>query len=450
MMNQTNRLALAAVVDRIWAIDPVFGLNAAQVLEGILPAPKADGREDGEGSPQQATKTAVIPIMGAMAKRAYSSTFSGCSTVEARRQIRSAARDPEVSRIVLWMDSPGGSVDGTADLADEVRAAKESKPVIAFIDGMCCSAALWVASQATEVVANPNSLYIGSIGTFGVLYDYSAMYEEAGVKAYLISSGGEKGHPCAGVPIPKEVIASYQDIVDHITDEFIACIAAGRGLRAEDVADLATGKTWVAADAVKLGLVDRASSWDALVASWDAVPAAAEPPAEEEEEDEDFICPDAALPTHEMSFIDKITQWFSGGGQEPASEDFVDVQMEKIAEALGAAFVERTMASLTGAKKLTPEREAAARESLMTALKADGGGRLQISDGQIVHGASTKAVLDLLESMSPLPLGDATLPSTPGAQVVLVTGDAAADKAAQRKAYVQGAPQTLQKEPAGK
>src|SRR5690606_31819803 len=127
---------------------------------------------------------------GAMTKQG--SSFGGASTVRTRRAIRSAAADKSVSAIMLLIDSPGGSVSGTSDLADDVANAKKKKPVYAYIEDTCCSAAYWVASQCSAIYANPTAI-VGSIGTYMVVADYSRMAENAGVKVHCISTGKYKG-----------------------------------------------------------------------------------------------------------------------------------------------------------------------------------------------------------------------------------------------------------------
>src|SRR5581483_9650939 len=102
------------------------------------------------------------------------SSMGGTSTVMARRDIRQAVADQDVAGILLAIDSPGGTVAGTDDLAAEVRQARTSKPVWAAIDDLGASAAYWVASQTQRVTVNSPTALVGSIGTLQVIRDLSA------------------------------------------------------------------------------------------------------------------------------------------------------------------------------------------------------------------------------------------------------------------------------------
>ncbi|MCC7085880.1 MAG: hypothetical protein IT427_12835, partial [Pirellulales bacterium] len=90
---------------------------------------------------------ATISLNGTLMKHA-ASLGMGTSTALARRLVRQAANDPQVRGIMLHIDSPGGTVAGTKELADEVATATQRKPVRAHISDLGASAAYWIASQA--------------------------------------------------------------------------------------------------------------------------------------------------------------------------------------------------------------------------------------------------------------------------------------------------------------
>jgi signal peptide peptidase SppA len=204
---------------------------------------------------------AVVDIRGTMTKAG--SSLGGGGTVEARRAIRQANADPSVSSIVLRFDSPGGTVSGTADLAAEVQ--KTTKPTIAFVEDLCCSAAMWVASQCDEVYANNATAMIGSIGTFMGLYDISKALENEGIKAVVVKAGEFKGGGFPGMEITDGQIAEWQKQIDAIQAEFTAGIAKGRKLTSEQAQKLVTGLTYVATEAQSLKLIDGIKSFDEVV-----------------------------------------------------------------------------------------------------------------------------------------------------------------------------------------
>jgi signal peptide peptidase SppA len=208
---------------------------------------------------------AVIELTGPLMK--FASSFeAGTSTVYARRQIRAAVRDPDVSAILLVIDSPGGTVSGTADLADEVAKAAKSKRVEAFIEDLGASAAYWVASQAGKVWANRTAA-VGSIGVYSVLYDQSAAAAQLGVKVHVIRAGEFKGMGEPGTEITADQLGEAQRLVNEYNDFFVRGVASGRRLSLSATRELADGRVHIGQAAVELKLVDGLSTVEATLAT---------------------------------------------------------------------------------------------------------------------------------------------------------------------------------------
>lgn len=207
---------------------------------------------------------AVIELRGMLMKQVSSMT-RGTSTMLARRQVRAAAADPEVSAIVLRIDSPGGTVSGTQDLADDVAAAAKKKPVVAYVEDLCASAAYWVASQAQKIYTNASAL-TGSIGTYGVIYDASAYAAKEGIKVHVVRAGEFKGMGEPGTEVTQKQLEDYQRVVSELNEQFLAGVARGRKMSIEKVRELADGRVHVGATAQTVGLIDGVQSFDATLA----------------------------------------------------------------------------------------------------------------------------------------------------------------------------------------
>lgn len=190
------------------------------------------------------------------------SSFGGTSTVQLRRDIRQAAADPNIQGIMLDIDSPGGTVAGTADLAAEVKAARRRKPVWAHIDDLGASAAYWVASQADQVFANDKTALVGSIGTLMTVYDYSGQAEKEGIKTLVYSTGPLKGAGAPGAPVTEEHAAYFQQIVDQSQGSFDAAVQSGRGMNKAQLAAVRSGGVFTASQALDLKLIDGIRSMD--------------------------------------------------------------------------------------------------------------------------------------------------------------------------------------------
>lgn len=204
---------------------------------------------------------AVIDIQGTMTKAG--SSLGGGSTIQARHAIRQAEENQTVQSIILRIDSPGGSVAGTSDLAAEV--ARTTKPTVAFVEDLCASAAMWVAAQCDSVFANSATAKIGSIGTFMALYDISGALENEDVRTVVVKAGEFKGGGFPGMEISDEQIAEWQKVIDATQEQFTASIAEGRGMSIEQARDLNTGLVYMAAEALNRNLIDGIKTFGEVV-----------------------------------------------------------------------------------------------------------------------------------------------------------------------------------------
>lgn len=202
---------------------------------------------------------AVIPLIGVISKRMnlFHSISGGFSTELAQKSIEAALDDPDVERIVLKIDSPGGSVDGVKELVDYIYESRGRKPITAFIDGMGASAAYWIASAADEIVAYDTAT-VGHIGVFQAHYDRSKAYEDAGVKKNFIYAGKYKVIGNDTAPLSTSDKNYLQSQVDAIYSIFVESVARNRGVSTEAVLkEMADGRVFIGKDALRAGLIDR-------------------------------------------------------------------------------------------------------------------------------------------------------------------------------------------------
>jgi signal peptide peptidase SppA len=269
----------ARVTDYVgpWAIEPLAGRSLWELARGKdlfahveLQRVKAEaGDDDATPTPKAAIElqpdgrgksVATVRVEGTLMKR--SSSLGGSGTVQMRRDIRQAANDPEVSAILLAVDSPGGTVAGTDELAQEVRSATKKKPVMAYVSDLCASAAYWVASQADAIYLNSETALVGSIGTLMTVYDVSKAAAEAGIEAIVFATGPLKGAGTEGAPISEEQRAYFQSIVDSAQGSFDAAVKRGRNLTDAQLKAVRTGGVFSAAEAEGRKLVDGVKTYD--------------------------------------------------------------------------------------------------------------------------------------------------------------------------------------------
>ncbi len=111
---------------------------------------------------------AVLPLYGVVTQRGNMvDNISGpgaTSTEQFSAALRQLLADDSVSQILIEIDSPGGSVYGVAELADEIFQARSQKPIVAIANSLAASAAYWIGCSANEFYVTPG----GEVGRIGV------------------------------------------------------------------------------------------------------------------------------------------------------------------------------------------------------------------------------------------------------------------------------------------
>jgi len=229
-------------------------------IEKIINDGKASRDSDAETYDQytRCGDAGIIPIHGVIAKHSSQvnglSQPAGTSCEQINEDIDRALADPKVNRIILHVESPGGSVSGVADTAARIAEANEIKPVTAYASDHAHSGAYWLASQAGEFYAS-RSAWVGSIGVYAVLADTSRRSAKYGVSYKVLRTGRFKGVGAAG-NIEGEDLGDMQTRIDAVHELFTADVAEGRGVEIETIEPIADGRSITGTAAVEAGLID--------------------------------------------------------------------------------------------------------------------------------------------------------------------------------------------------
>ena len=159
--------------------------------------------------------------------------FGATSSEDIGEALREAGERDDIKAVFLNIDSPGGTVAGTPELAAAVKALNGSKPVYAFSSGLMCSAAYWIASQARAIYATP-SAQVGSIGVVQAVIDNTAALDQAGLKVEVFSVGKYKAMGAPGTSLTDDQRELIQSNLAEIAAEFHdAVLSRGRAIPAE-------------------------------------------------------------------------------------------------------------------------------------------------------------------------------------------------------------------------
>lgn len=249
---------------RLWAMEPSRLSGLFRDMKKGMPdaggvaaiAAAGNGRE--EQLYERLGPLAVVEMSGVLAKEA-NWWWGVASTRQIGEALLQAAKDPGVKGILLDVDSPGGTVDGTEELAGIVRAVAAVKPLYAYAGDLMCSAAYWIGSQAKEIGTQASAM-IGSIGVIMTHVDWSGYDEQTGIDVTYLTAGHFKALGNAHESLSDEARDYLQQQLDDVYDLFLGAVATGRGVSREKALAMADGKIFLGRQALELGLVDRLES----------------------------------------------------------------------------------------------------------------------------------------------------------------------------------------------
>jgi signal peptide peptidase SppA len=202
---------------------------------------------------------AVIPIRSEILK--YDQPCGPRGTQSLLNDVKAADQNPNISSIVIIIDSPGGQVTGTDLLADAIK--KSTTPVVAFIDGLAASAAYWIISGADKIIASSDLDRIGSIGTMLMAEDLRPALEQLGVKFHEVyaSLSVDKNSDINQV-LDGKYDQYRENVLDVINAKFLSTVKQFRPNLNESVL---TGKIYFAPQAIELGLIDQIGSLELAI-----------------------------------------------------------------------------------------------------------------------------------------------------------------------------------------
>jgi signal peptide peptidase SppA len=268
---------LHAFMESPWAILPrqliiLQEIVVRHVSGEKLEAEEIEARVHGARRPvadnnRQAQAVAVLPLFGTIFPRANLMTeMSGATSAEIfSAQFSELLNDPNVSAIVIDVDSPGGHVDGIQEVSQKIFEARSQKPIVAVANHLMASAAYWIGTAAEELVASPSS-EVGSVGVFAVHQDISRALDQEGIKVQLISAGKYKveGNPYEA--LGEEARSAIQARVSDYYDSFVESVARNRGVKVAAVrSGFGEGRVVGARQAVELGMADRVGTLEETI-----------------------------------------------------------------------------------------------------------------------------------------------------------------------------------------
>lgn len=202
-----------------------------------------------------ATKTTTVAVLSIKNPIVKHDQFCGPQgTKSMMRELDSLKGNDNVAGVVMDIDSGGGQAYGTPEFYDYLM--NYPKPIVSYTDGLMCSAAYYIGSASSHIVANTRAEAIGSIGAYSQLLDLDGYYEKQGVKVHTIyaTKSTDKNKAYREAMKGEEFYGAYiREELDPLVDSFIEDMKAARPSINEAVFK---GATYDGPKAVEMGLAD--------------------------------------------------------------------------------------------------------------------------------------------------------------------------------------------------
>ena len=170
-------------------------------------------------------------------------------------QIEEAQNDPKIKGVLLSIDSPGGAVAPSIEIAYAIKLLKTHKPVIAYGAGIMASGSYYSAIYANKIIANPGAI-VGSIGVIMESANIETLMKTVGVETQIVKEGTYKE---AGTPTRKwtaEERTELERLTKDTYELFVHDVAEARGLKVENERKYADAHIFSSSRAKEVGLID--------------------------------------------------------------------------------------------------------------------------------------------------------------------------------------------------
>ncbi len=174
---------------------------------------------------------------------------------EVIEQIDEADKNSHIQGVLLVVDSPGGAVPPSLEVAYAIKRLKEKKPVVVYAKGILASGSYYASIWANEIIANPGSM-VGSIGVIMQGANLEELMQKIGIKSQVIKAGKFKQ-----VGTPDREWTAYEKeelnkVIQGTYAMFVHDVASARNLDINNSDSYANAHIFTAAQAKEVGLID--------------------------------------------------------------------------------------------------------------------------------------------------------------------------------------------------
>ena len=244
-----------------------IGFEADEELDLVSLSDYSKSRDiDAKGDNYGDNRIAVVYAEGAILMGDGKGSGDAIAGDEYLKLLKKIRKNEKIKGVVLRVNSPGGSAFASDIIWRELDLIREKKPVVVSMGNYAASGGYYIACNADKIYAEENTI-TGSIGVFATMLNIrEGMEEKLGITTDGVSTGKYSDFPNPMKEWSAEERQIMQSQVDDIYNDFIGKVAEGRGMKVEQVHEIAQGRVWSGEDALNNGLVDEIGTLEDAIA----------------------------------------------------------------------------------------------------------------------------------------------------------------------------------------
>ncbi|MFA7022100.1 signal peptide peptidase SppA [Aliarcobacter sp.] len=173
--------------------------------------------------------------------------------------IEKAKNDTNIKGVLLFVNSPGGAVAPSIEIALAIKELQELKPVVVYASGTIASGSYYASIWANKIIANPGTI-VGSIGVIMQGFDASELLQKVGVQTQTVKAGKYKESGTITRKWTDFEQKELQKLINSTYNMFVLDVATARNLNIKNQQNFADAKVFTAQMAKDVGLVDEVSN----------------------------------------------------------------------------------------------------------------------------------------------------------------------------------------------
>jgi len=174
-------------------------------------------------------------------------------------QIDQAKTNKHIKGVLFNVNSPGGAVAPSVEIAYAIKELNKLKPVIAYASGIMASGSYYSSIYASKIIANPGSM-IGSIGVIMETINGAELLSKIGIKTQVVKMGKYKEIGTPTREWTKDERAELQKVISDTYNMFVSDVQKARSIQKLDRSDFADAHIFTAKEAKKVKLIDEVAT----------------------------------------------------------------------------------------------------------------------------------------------------------------------------------------------